>query len=215
MDIVEPINDPRGVKKILHGAFAVVAAIDINHMHRCTGCAVMHTAARQCQVVAFITPAERNVARGLGQHVLDQSAGKAQPPVVTQDRPGFDHGLHPAWRGIGQPDHLQRVQRGMVQPLDLGIGQGLVIAAGHSRTDGAFIFGQGCGAECVTCSAATRASCWTGHVLILAWIGDREVTDLDARTPARRASPFGTDRDHDDLDFPFTSGHSDPPGPSS
>ena len=45
MDIIKLVDDPRRIEQILHRAFAVIAPGDINHMHRCAGCAIVHACA--------------------------------------------------------------------------------------------------------------------------------------------------------------------------
>jgi hypothetical protein len=95
---------------------------------------------------------QRDPARGLGQHVLDQRAGKADAPVIAQHRPAPVRISTPDGRRIGKPDHLQRIQRRGVDLRHPRIGQGLVLPARHARPHRAHLLGQG------AARSATRAA---------------------------------------------------------
>ena len=140
--VVQILGQPGCVIQILRGGIAVFVAFQIHDMHRRTRRAEMHVGAGQMQVLPGVAGMERDVARGHGQHILDQGARKADAPVIAQDRPGPGQQLHPRRRGLRQADHLQRLQR---RGMDLGharLGQRAVLPARQSGPHGAQIFRQ-------------------------------------------------------------------------
>ena len=42
MDVFQPVDDPGGIMQVLHGAFAIFAALDIDKVYRSPRRAVMH-----------------------------------------------------------------------------------------------------------------------------------------------------------------------------
>jgi hypothetical protein len=148
MDVVQIVDQPRRVIQVLRRGFAVFQRDRVDDMHRRPGGAVMDVGAGQQQVVLRVAGVEGDVAGGDGQHVLDQRARKADAAVVALDRPSVGQDLHARGRGLAEPDLFQRVQRGGVDLLHPGIGQGLVLAAGHARAHRAHVIGQGGRAHC-------------------------------------------------------------------
>ncbi len=164
VDVVQPVGDAGGVVQVLQGGFAVAAAVDIDQVHRRPGGAVMHPVAGQMQVVARVAAVQGDVAGGHRQHVLDQRAGKADAPVVAQDRARAGQDLDARGRRVGQADLLQRPQGGLVDAGDAGLGQGLVLAAGQAGPDRADVLRKRCGAQRVARGAATgTAGGLVGH----------------------------------------------------
>ena len=91
-------------------------------MH-CRACrAVMHAIALQEHVVARVPAKERDLAVGLGNRVLDQSARKTDPPVRAEDRAGPRQIGHARRGRIGKADLFQRIEHGMVDAVHLQLG---------------------------------------------------------------------------------------------
>ena len=136
MDIVEIVHEPRRVIEVLRRRLAVFQRHRIDDMHRSARRAVMHFRARQMQIMFRIAGAQRDVARGDRQHVLDQSARKADPAILAKHRARPGHRLHARIRCLRQTDHFQRLQRRLMDLLHARLGQGLVLTARHARAHG-------------------------------------------------------------------------------
>src|SRR5690606_11551436 len=84
-------------------------------------------------VVARILTGQDEMARRLGDRVLDQRAREDQPALVGQlrsdSRAGFDAGRD----RIGEPDILQHVERGMMDFDNVGFAERLELAAFEAR----------------------------------------------------------------------------------
>ncbi len=104
----------------------------------------MDLAAGQVQVVLCIAAEQGDVARGEGQHVLDQRAGKPEAAVIAKDRARLRHDLDARGRRIGKADGFQRVESRLMDAFHPGGGQGFVLPAGHARAHGPQVVGQGC-----------------------------------------------------------------------
>ena len=120
VDVVQPVGDPSRVEEIRHSALAVAPPIGLDHVHRRTGRAVVHAGAGQVHVVARVAAEERDVPRRRCERVLDQRAGIAEPPIVSQRRASPGHDLDPRRRRIGQTDLLEHRQRRLVDARDVG-----------------------------------------------------------------------------------------------
>ena len=174
VDIVEHIGDPRRIMQVLHCALAVIAPLHIDHMHRGPGGAVMHAGPRKAQVMGRIAAAEGDFPIGLGQHVLDQRARKAQPPVLALNGADRGENFNPAFRRVREADLFQSVQRGLMDTFDPLLGQRAVHPALHARTYRALIVRRSGGAQGAAGGATARAaggrSCHRDRVLD-AWDG--------------------------------------------
>ena len=73
MDVVEPVDDARGVVDVLQQRLAVFALLDVDQMDRGAGRAVMHALALDQHVVLRILAVQREIARGAFDRVLDQA----------------------------------------------------------------------------------------------------------------------------------------------
>ena len=69
--------------QVLHGAFAIGTALNIDHMHSGPGGAVMHAGAGQGQIMTRIAAVQGDGFGGFGEHVLDERAGEAQAVVIA------------------------------------------------------------------------------------------------------------------------------------
>ena len=87
VDIVQIVDQPRGIIQILRGAVPILQSDRIDDMDRSASGAIMHIGPGQMQVVLGIAGIQGEVARGHRQHILDQSARKPDPPVIAQNRP--------------------------------------------------------------------------------------------------------------------------------
>ncbi len=94
----------------------VIARHRVDDMHRSTGGAVVHAVAGEIEVEPGIAAIERDAPRRLGQHVFDERTGIAQAPVIAEDGPRIGHHLDAGLGGLGEPDHFQRLERGLVDP---------------------------------------------------------------------------------------------------
>ena len=156
VDVIKRMGDPRRVIKILRGGIAIGVRLQIDDMHRRARRAEMDVGAGQVQVVLRIAAEQGQVARGNAEHVLDQRAGKAKPPVVALNGARAGHDFHARGRGLRQADDLQRLKRGLVYPRHALLRQGLVLPAGQSRPDRPQVFGQGRGPQCAACLTPAR-----------------------------------------------------------
>ena len=64
MDVVEPVDDARGVVDVLQQRLAVFALLDIDEMHRGARRAVMHALALDQHVVLRVLAVQGEIARG-------------------------------------------------------------------------------------------------------------------------------------------------------
>lgn len=87
VDVIQIIHQSRRIIQVLRGAFAVVQTDRIDDMHRRPGCAKMHIIARQMQIMLGVAGMQGNVARGHGQHILDQRARETQAAIIALNRP--------------------------------------------------------------------------------------------------------------------------------
>jgi hypothetical protein len=123
MHIVERMGEPRRVIKILRGGFAVAPVLDIDHMHRRTGCAEMHPCSRQVEIEFRVPAKQHEIPLGHCQHVFDQGTRKPDPPVITEDGPGLGHDFDARGRSLRQADGFQRIKCGFVNAKHIGVGQ--------------------------------------------------------------------------------------------
>ena len=142
MDIVQVMDELRRVQEILGGRFAVFALLDVDHVHRRAGRTVIDARAAEFEILFRITRVKGDVARGDGQHVLDQCTREAESSILAEDGPGAGHDLDAGLRRVGKADLFQRIERRLVNPSDVGLRQRLVLSAGKARTDGADVFGK-------------------------------------------------------------------------
>ena len=141
VQIVELVADPRGVMKILHPAFPIGSSVHINQMHSCTGGTVMNLGAAKVQVMSGVTCMQGDRPVGLGNGVFDQRPGESHPAVITKDGTCARHMGDAGWRCVGKPDLLQRIERGLMDPVHAGLGQRSVSAARLSRAHRAQVIG--------------------------------------------------------------------------
>ena len=144
--------------QVLHGAFAVFAAMHIDQIYRRPCGAVMHPRATQIEVIGRVAPKQGHLFTGDGQHILDQGAGKPDAIIGAEDRACADQNLDPRRRGIGQTDFFQRAQGSFVDAQHLGLGQRVVAPARHARADRPGVSGQWGGPGGVTGGPAPGAA---------------------------------------------------------
>ena len=142
MDVVQRVDDAGDVVEILGGGFPVVASDRIDHVHRRPGGAEIDPLAPGLHVVARVLAVERELARRLGQGVLDQGARKQQAPLVGELRAGLGHRLDPGRDGIREADLLQDVEGGVMDLLDVGRRQRQIAAAFHAGADRLLVLRQ-------------------------------------------------------------------------
>ena len=81
MDVVEPVGDAGGVVEVLHGGFAVGAGLDLDHVNRGAGGAVVDAGALHVHVMRRVAAVEGQRLRGHRQRGLDHRRRKPQPVV--------------------------------------------------------------------------------------------------------------------------------------
>ena len=143
MDVVERLGDPRSVVEVLCGGIAVGVGLKIDDMDRRACRAEMDVGASEMKVVLRVAAEEGDVARGDGQHVFDQSAGKADATILALHGPGAGQNLYSRPRRLAEADHLQRLKRGGMNLRHPGIGQGPVLPARQPRPDRPQPLGEG------------------------------------------------------------------------
>ena len=77
VDVVERVDDARGVVEVLQQQFAVLAGLEVDHVHGSAGRAVVDLAAPGLEVVAGVLAAKREAAGCTGDDVLDQRPREA------------------------------------------------------------------------------------------------------------------------------------------
>ena len=184
MDVVEPVCDPRRIVQVLQGRVAIGLTVGFHDAYRGTSRAEMHPRAAQVQIMRGVAGAKREVARGLGQRVLDHGARKPHPPVLSENGTDRHHGVNPALRCIGKADVLKRLQSGEVNALHTGIGQGLVLSATQAGANGAQMVGQGGGTRGATrgTTAGARNNATKGGIVV------HDVTGKRSRTAGYRGA---------------------------
>ena len=134
MDIVHILDDARGIINIGQPRLAIVVRLDINDMNRRPGGAIMHPAARQQQIMLRVLTMQRDVARRLGQHVIDQRPRKAYPAIITSNGTSRRHVTNTGFRCLAEADFLQNLVDGRINGLDGCHIQRSVLATGKTGT---------------------------------------------------------------------------------
>ena len=111
VDVVERVDDPRGVVEVLQQRLAIVAGLEVDHVHGGAGGAEMHLAAPRLEVVARVLAAEREAAGGAGDDVLDQRPREAQAAVLVDEGAARGAGLDAGGQRLRHADPLQHVER--------------------------------------------------------------------------------------------------------
>ena len=191
VDVLAGIDHARGVVQILQRRLAVLARVDIDHVHRRPGGAEIQLRTAQVHVVARVLAAERDVTRGDGERVLDQRTREVQPPVAVDPAPGGDC-LDAGGNGLRQADVLEHVERRVVHPHDIDIGERLEAPAGHARPNRALIGRLWRGPQRLarlTPAHAPTLHCLFAHDLLQGWKSRRPIIGAgDPLTSARTTS---------------------------
>ena len=133
MDVVEPLDDARGVVDVLQQRFAIFALLDVDQMHGRTRGAVMDARALDQHVVPGILAVQREMPRRLLDRRQHQPARKAHAAVGAEDRAGPGQRLDAARDRIGEADRFQHGQHRFVDAFEVVLGQRLVAAAFETR----------------------------------------------------------------------------------
>ena len=91
--------------------------------------------------------AEREAPGRPRDHVLDQGARQDQAAVLVHPAAGRGDQLDRGRDRLAEPDLLQNVERGAVDPGEVGLCQRPVAAALEARADRALRLGLGCRAQ--------------------------------------------------------------------
>ncbi len=87
-----------------------VAALCVHQMYGCASGAEVHPGAAEVEIMQAVAAHQGDTAVGARNRVFDQGAGKADAPVVAQDRTRAGQMSYAAGRGIGQPDLFERFE---------------------------------------------------------------------------------------------------------
>ena len=142
MDVVQPLDETRGVVNVLQQRFAIFALLDIDHMHGSTRRAVVDALALDQHVVLGVLAVQREMPRRVldrGQH---QPARKADAAVVAVVRADARQRFDAARNRIGEADRLQKRQHRFVDALEVVLAQRLVPAAFEAGTHRPDVVGQ-------------------------------------------------------------------------
>ena len=111
----------------------------------------------ELHVVPRVLPVEHEVAGGVRHRVLDQGSGEEEPSVGAELPSRRGDRLDAARDGLGEPDPLQHVERGGVDPLHLAFLERPVPAARHAGPDRLLLLAKGSGPEPVPRRPSTHA----------------------------------------------------------
>ena len=142
VDVFEGVDQAGDVVEIRQGRFPVLAGPGIHDVHGGARGPEVHPVPGEFEVVAGGLPVEHDVAGGVRHRVLDQRAGEEEPAIGAQPPSGRGDRFDAARDGLGQPDPLQHVERGGVDPLDPVLVEGPVPAADHAGAHRLFLFAK-------------------------------------------------------------------------
>ena len=106
VQMLERVHHARDVVQIERGRVAVFAAVRVHHMHRRAGRAEIDTIAPGLHVVLRILAMQHEMARGIGDGVLDQGAREQKAPGIGQGATGLGQVLDAAGRRVGKANLL-------------------------------------------------------------------------------------------------------------
>ena len=144
VDVLERVDQARGIVEVGKRRIAVVAGQRVDHVHGRTRGAEVDPLAPGLEVVLGKLAAEREAAGGAGDDVLDQGARQDQPAVLVHPAAGSRDQLDRGRDRLAEPDLLQHVEHGAVDPGEIGLGQRPVAAALEPRADRALGLGLRC-----------------------------------------------------------------------
>ncbi len=142
VDVLQRVGQTGHVVEVLQSRFAVGASLGIDDVDRRARSAEVHPRAAELHVEPRVGRVQDDVPRRLGQGVLDEGARDHQAALVCEPRPGRGHQIDAAWNRVGEADLFEHVECGGMDPPHLGLGQGMVAAAGQTRTHRPSVLGN-------------------------------------------------------------------------
>ena len=119
--IVQPIRNPGCVMQILERAVAIGFPVWLDHMNGSPSRSKMHARPLKLKVMSGIAAMKRDPTSGLGQHVFDQSAWKADPAIIALNGACARQDLNPTLRRVSKSDFLKRCEGRLVDFCDIHI----------------------------------------------------------------------------------------------
>ena len=149
--MLQGVDEAGDVVEVAQVGLPVLAGARVDHVHRGAGGAEVHLVPRKLHVVPRVLPVEHDVAGRARHRVLDQGPGEEEPAVGAELPAGRGDRLDAARDGLGEPDPLQHVEGGGVDPLHLRLVEGPVPAARHAGAHRLLVFAKRRGPELVPC----------------------------------------------------------------
>ena len=172
MNIVAMIDNARAIIKIDHCRLAVITRQRLNHIHCCTGGAVINILAPRIHVVTRVLRVKREATCGFRNCVFNKRARKFHPAIILVDiGAGLCHVFDGGGDRVSKTDLLQHIENLVMDLLHVVLRQHLIFAAGKTGPNRPIRireFGSACLAARIAAPAAatvtnSRISCVDAH----------------------------------------------------